>query len=117
MNTNPPRDRILSSLHIVFLILATIILAGCSKPTEEAIVGKWEEEGQFIEFFQDSTCLMNNGKQRLSGRWTKVGDDRIKVETTMLGTTSTIVFEDIAISGDKMTFTLNGDKLTLNRKR
>ncbi|RXK81134.1 hypothetical protein EST62_12135 [Chlorobaculum sp. 24CR] len=117
-----PRNRILSALHPAILILAAIFLAGCSKPTEEAIIGKWEEEGkagEFIEFFHDKTFLISTGKEQLSGKWTKVGEDRIKADITTLGTTVTMLFEEIRISGNQMTGTLyvGGERSRFAMKR
>jgi len=87
MNTNPHRNRIIASLQSLILIVASILLAGCSKRTEEAFIGKWEAEGKagvFIEFLPDNKLVMSDGNREQSGRWTKVGDDRIKAEITMM---------------------------------
>ncbi len=111
-----PRNWSHSFLYPAILMLSAILLAGCSKPIEEAIIGKWGE-GKHVnfEFFHDNTFLFNDGSKQLSGRWMMVGDDRIKADIPVFGTTVTLVFEDIEISGNKMTLTSKGKKGTLNR--
>ena len=118
MNTRQHRTGIHSSLHASIFLIAVLLLTGCSKPIDEAIVGKWDDgTGTTFEFFHDNTMLLVNGDERQSWTWTKVADDRIKIDITMLATTTTLVFEDIEISGNKITFTLNGEKAIMNRKK
>jgi len=119
------KHRMLQNLGVLTLtciataLTISILALGCSKPPEQAIIGRWDEDGKpgFIEFFSDNTFLVANGKTQLSGRWTKVGDRRIKAEVSVLGMTKVLVFDDIEISGDKLSFVLDGSAGNFRRKR
>ena len=74
------------------------------KPLEQAVVGKWSDVGdpnESVEFFSDKTFSMTNKRMPMNGKWVVVGDRRIKADVTLLGTVL-ILFEDVEISGDKM---------------
>jgi len=106
------------SLRAVTLLLIALLITGCSKPIEEEIIGKWKDDRGYIEFFQDYTYIMFDGNKQFSGRWTKAGDDRIKGEFTVIGTTAILMFENINVSGDKMSLSINGSSpATLTRDK
>lgn len=74
------------------------------KPLEQAVVGKWSEEGHpdsGFEFFPDKTFSLANKEMPLNGTWVVLGERRIKADVTFLGTVL-ILFDDVEISGDRM---------------
>ena len=128
MNKKLTHKRINLTLHIMIVLLTIILVTGCSKSTEEAIIGKWEADDKvdhFIEFFHDKTFLINGSKlknplmhlKQLSGKWTMVDEKRIKADITVHGSTKTVIliFEDIEISGDTLTFTADGKEESMVR--
>lgn len=100
--------RIISSI-----CLSVFLLISCAKEPGEAIIGRWEGksgDSSYIEFFNDQSVLLTDGTRQLNGTWTKVGDHRIKSTFVELdGATATLVFEDIQISGDKLSAAINGE--------
>lgn len=125
MNTTPTHKRMPFSLYAVIFLITAFTLTGCSKPIEKAIIGKWKEDpkgdfpdfdsdsGMLVEFFNDNTVLLYASEPR--GTWAKIGDNRIKIDIKI--TKSTLLFDDIRISGNKMETTLNmsSPRGTLNR--
>jgi len=112
-------------LCFLMLLFAMCFLAACSRPMEEALIGKWKwDEGkQDFEFFHDNTFLIaiHGINDKITGKWIIVGENRVKGEIVSPGTTSTIMFEDLEISGDELRMTIVGNgppiPATLTRAR
>ncbi|MEZ5323661.1 MAG: hypothetical protein R3F19_01130 [Verrucomicrobiales bacterium] len=115
--------RFASTLHAVILVFAILLGASCSKRTEEPLVGQWantieediigkwtddDDEGSLIEFFSDNTFrAADSMSDQFSGKWTKVSGDEIKIDTTTSGEPESALYQNIEISGSKMTFSVD----------
>ena len=104
-------------------LISCLFLPACSKPLpiSEAIVGQWDdpkEPGENFRFFADNTMIVTINGQQVSGEWAMAGEDSVKTTPTVLGVgIGTSIFENIHISGGSMTYSLNGQKFTLRRKK
>lgn len=103
---------------IVFLLLVSV---ACGRgPATDAILGAWKgNDGSSVEFLSDGTVILTSSKNpTLTGKWVRLEDDRLKMEFTMLGTTTAIVCR-IAVKGDAMELinSADGKKETLNRQK
>jgi hypothetical protein len=83
----------------------------------KGIVGKWknDDSSKFIEFFHDNSIMFSNDENQFGGTWTKISENRIKADVTILGTTITTMFEGIEISGNTMNVTIDGSRGILTR--
>jgi hypothetical protein len=87
------------------------------KPLDQAVVGKWSDVADptsGFEFFPDKTFSMAGEDVPLNGKWVVVGDRRIKADVTLFGTVL-ILFDDVEISGNKMTGSMTVDNGKLRR--
>jgi len=99
-------------LSMVALSILAFALSACSKPLEERIIGKWQEDNSpnTMEFFPDNTLLLTANGQEIGGTWLKVGDQRLKVEMSVFGMPmGTTVMEITKLSGDKLEVQRNGE--------
>jgi len=70
---------------IVIAYLATVL--GCSPP-KSRLIGKWYKNNEeYCEFFDDNTVLFK-GKIPISGKWKELDGGRIKIDCSVLGTTT-----------------------------
>jgi hypothetical protein len=117
-----------------FLVLCIIYLNGgkalivkiVTSPKESVkaqfqneIIGKWQGDGkiEFIEFFQDNTVIVSDGELQFSGTWKNVSNNRIKIDLIALGTPQAQVLENIEVTTEKLSYEVNGKKLSLKRKK
>ncbi len=101
------------------VLLASLLVASCGQKVEDRVIGKWAIEGYeelHIEFFADNTFfraalpLLEEG----TGKWIVLDDSRLKL--TDDSDNSILLFEELQISGGKMTFLEDGhDPETLVR--
>jgi hypothetical protein len=104
--------------RITSLLLICLLTSGCSKSLSQAIVGRWKIPGEagFFEFFVDNTVLLSDDKRQFSGKWTVVGNNRIKADIAAdLGATATLIFDDIHMSGNQLTCTFQGRTIEMKR--
>jgi hypothetical protein len=102
--------------HIsIFAIL--LIFVSCSQKPEKAILGKWENSNETMEFFKDnsfitSSLLMSGGK------YIFVDDNRIKFDFGGLGAFAGPIVVNISISQDKLIITMpDGTVMKYNRTK
>jgi hypothetical protein len=86
---------------------------------QNEIIGKWQSDGnlKFVEFFQDNTVIVSNGELQFSGTWKNVSNNRIKIDLIALGTPQAQVLENIEVTKEKLSYEVNGKKLSLKRKK
>jgi hypothetical protein len=105
----------------VSIALLLIFSNGCTKPLENAIIGKWKEEGQQreMEYFADKTFSFSEGSQPIiGGIWTALSEHRIKLDPKVGGLTAApFVFENVQVSGDHLTLMAFGKRVTLIREK
>ena len=96
--------------HLILLVSLSVI--SCGQKVENRVIGKWAIEGYeelHIEFFADNTFfraalpLLEEG----TGKWIVLDDSRLKL--TDDSDNSILLFEELQISGGKMTFLEDGN--------
>ena len=95
-------------------MLVAILLTSCDRtsdsgdsPVRDPLVGKWENsDGQSWEYFSDGTVLMSEKDRELNlnGKWSRLGDGRVKIVFTMLGNSVGEVLTE-ETKGDDISFT------------
>lgn len=93
--------------RIVLIELAVaiyIIFISCK--AQDSLVGRWQELGgeKTVEYFSDGTVLFNSDSMSMSGTWKRLEDERVKVDLTVLGTTTIKVIQ-VTTQEDTVTFT------------
>ena len=88
------------------VLLVSLLVASCGQKAEKRIIGKWALESEpgemYVEFFADNTFLIPDyGFGDTSGKWIILDDSRLKTEDPDNGVQ---VFENLQISGGRMTF-------------
>lgn len=109
-----------STISILLITIACIVSVSCTNTANKEILGRWyviQGDFDFFEFFSDGAFLAKNDTLQHSGKWSAINDNRIKAEVTVFGTTTILLFEDIKITGDRMTLTLNGNNCELSRNK
>jgi len=104
----------------IFLIglVSTCLITSCSKSIDEAIIGKWHntETSEYMEFFADHTFVItSNGSGSISGKWSRVGSDRFKLDMVVFGTPGIVTMDGVTIVGDEMKATIAGKAGTASR--
>lgn len=91
------------------LVVLAVSVGGC-RSSSSAFRGQWLEVGgkEVIEFFEDGRLSITNQAMPIGGSWTVLGDGRVKIEASALGTTMVITgnIEDDTLvlrAGDKAT--------------
>ena len=92
-----------------FLLVGSIILAlcACSSNPEDAIVGKWKEIGktEVIEFFEEGTVSSTNKGISLTGKYSFIEKNRVKLEFGGVGALAGPKIRTVSIDGDVLTLT------------
>jgi hypothetical protein len=83
----------------------------------DPIVGQWQdtETSDRLEFLADHTFNITSNGRGVSGKWSKDGNDRFKLELIMQGNPGFIMMENVSISSDEMKATLLGRAGTARR--
>lgn len=92
----------LSRLFIFFLLLTA-----CSSDPSKKILGTWQETAGdkiVVEFLDDGTFSLKRGIQSMSGKWSILGDGRLKIEVSAFGMTQ-IQTAKIQFDGDQLLLT------------
>jgi len=102
---------------IQLCIVSAFLLTGCSRVFNDPIVGQWEdtETSDRFEFLSDHTFTITSHGVGVSGKWSKIGNGRIKLDVVRQGTPTFIMMEDVSISGDEMKGTILGKAGTARR--
>lgn len=84
-------------------LIVLLMLASCGR--KDPLVGKWQEVdgNEWAEYFSEGTVIFNDGSMSISGAWKRLEDGRLKIDATVLGTNSTLVYE-VSIEGDTADF-------------
>ena len=101
-----------SSLTLLALLL---LLASCKRA--DPVLGRWVDvEGSgWTEYFPDGDVIFNDGSKSMSGKWTRLGDGRIKVDRIVRGGESVEVYA-VSVEGNDATFTSSeGDEKKYQR--
>lgn len=108
--------------HVTYIILAlAILLAACAGAAgTQGLVGKWlasdetlGEEFSF-DFRADGTVGMDFAGMAVDGTWVSVDADTITLTVSMLGIEEETLV-DYALSGDKLTLTIEGQPLDFQK--
>ncbi len=85
----------------------------------ESLVGKWEKPGGggTMEFFADGALTMIGESEQMAGRWNVIAADRVKLHASAFGIESITTLDAIAIKGDEMAATCEGERLQLIRAK
>jgi hypothetical protein len=92
---------------IILLAAAVALLTtSCGKIGGDPIVGKWRDPGGrgSSEYFADGTAALTEGSMTVSAKWKRLDDDRVMIETTVLGIAGAQIYK-VKIGGDSITFT------------
>ena len=69
-----------AALRVLFAIVIAVSIGACAKP-ESKIIGKWRmDENKTIEFFPDKTLILVTPITNISGVYSFVTKDRMKIE-------------------------------------
>ena len=121
MNATSPKSGLFSSLLVVALLscCATLILSSCSKKTSDAIIGKWQVQGQkeTIEFRKDGTVITSgatgNTQDETTGKYTFADGNHMDLQINTSNTNEPVISVscEVHIHGNKMdaTMTTPGD--------
>jgi len=106
-------EREMKKLMVVLGMLVLVVLSGCGKSTEKAIIGKWKEvdSTETIEFFKDGTVTVIDKGMSMSGNYKFVGKNRIKMELGGLGALMGPIVSKISISGNELSMTMPDGKI------
>jgi hypothetical protein len=100
--------------------VVVLLLIGCTKSLDRQIVGKWQDESQRengTEFFVDHTLIATAGPESFAGKWAVVGERRLKVEYSSPQTPVPFVWENVHITGNRMTWDFKGTTNTFVKIR
>ena len=91
---------------VLIILLLSLFVASCGQKIEKQLIGKWALESKpgetYVEFFEDNTFFIPDSFfGDTSGKWIILGGSRLKTEDPDNGVQ---VFEQLKISGGKMTF-------------
>lgn len=91
-----------SNILKITTILLVLILAACSGP-ERDVLGKWKSEDGLstIEFFHEGTVTMMDEIMPVSGSYTFLEKDRIKLDMGGIGALFGPLVSEIVISKNK----------------
>jgi hypothetical protein len=107
--------------NVALLCILLLSLTACSKPMEQRILGKWQENNSSssVHFFPDNTLLMTLlPNQQIGGTWLKVGDNTLKVDIVVNGVVvGTKVMEVTKLAGDTLEMDLDGQAGSFTRAK
>jgi hypothetical protein len=113
----------LSTRLLIVFALVAILLAACggSGPNlKEEIIGAWEiydedmDMTMVFDFQEEGQLAISVEGISLDGSYTWEDDDTIKITMSFAGESEDLV-GDVAINGDQMTITADGDTETFTR--
>ena len=98
---------------VLAVLLASLFVASCGQKVEKKLIGKWnnKEEAVDIEFFEDGTAL--NHDDNVSVTWVVVDGSRLKLHDPIKG--QVVVFEELEVSGNEMSFIQDGERMIFVR--
>ena len=105
--------------NMLGLALLLVVLAGCGKSTEEAILGEWVESGgtETVRFDEDGTITIAESNEDMDGTYAFVDKDTIRVELGGLGALAGPIVIGVAVDGDSLVLTMPDDRAeTYNRR-
>jgi hypothetical protein len=78
---------------ILFVICFAIVFVSCQTKTEELIIGKWKasESNDTCEFTPDSTVIISNNGNSISGNYQFLDSYRLKLDLRTKGTAANII--------------------------
>jgi len=88
----------------VILIGLLLLATGCGG-LESQIVGRWQGSADTIEFFSDGTVTIADPLMPLTGTYSFVDDNRVRIELGGLGALAGPFIVTVAISGDTLSLT------------
>ena len=77
-------------------------------------IGKWHGESQDLEFYEDGSVSLREGRKTFGGKWIKLSDGRLKVDLVVLGMSLPPLLG--GIESDKLTLT-DGARLKIQVSR
>ena len=102
---------------LVFLLVCVACSGG---PTADKVLGAWKDasDGSTTEFLSDGTVMIaNSSGTTMTGKWVRLEDDRVKLEFSILGMASALVWR-VTVKGDAMEATdQKGNKSVLMRQK
>lgn len=101
--------KVLTGLLVLVLVVSAAALAACSG--KSPLVGKWqyvEEEGYYIEFFNDGQMKMGTEDLTFVCAWEETGEKEITL--TLLSVNGEEAEEDPVV----LEYSVSGDELTLD---
>jgi hypothetical protein len=126
MNKTSP-NRFLHSFVVIALLCgcAAVVLPSCSKKPGQAIIGKWDVQGESasVEFREDGTlAATEKGGSTDTGKYKFTDDTHMQMEMNDDANHTTTILWEISIHGDMadVTMTMPGDeksKQTAHLKR
>ncbi len=107
--------KLLGFLAAAFILLPLVF---CSTNVEDAILGKWSEIGgtEKMEFFEDGTITVADGRMYMGGHYTLVDQDRIRVDFDGLGELVGPLVVRVSISGDELTWIMPDGEVSRYKK-
>lgn len=107
----------MKQLNILLLFLLALVLSACT-PLEKEIADAWrDEDGIFIEFFDNGTLLITDELgTNITGAYRFIDKNTIEIQFSggLAEETGTQIM-DVAIDGDTLSLTQGEDTLTLTR--
>lgn len=101
------------------IIVAAIILAACSPPSEDGFVGTWHDldEDATVQFFAGGAMIVENRGVKLRGRYVVLDEERLRLELTgNAGSDPVARVVSYKLSGDRLALTTpDGDSTTMAR--
>ena len=99
---------------ITFLLaLTAFVFTSCSKSKQPNVVGRWHEIGTtgLAAFHEDGTIELSADGKEVSGKYSFITDDKLKIELAGKGASVGPRVYQFALSGTKMTLTdVDGQK-------
>ena len=98
------------------LLLTAILFVGCFADTKTDIIGKWKNETTKMELFKDGTVSINKNGTPMTGTYSVLEDDRLKMTITAMGMTMTQVAK-IKLKDNSLSLTAEDNNKTTNYTR
>ena len=98
------------------LLLTALLFVGCFAETKEDIVGKWHNDTTKMELFKDGTVSMNKKGTPMTGTYSVLENDRLKMTITVMGMTMTRVAK-IKLTDNSLTLVSEDDNKTTDYTR
>jgi hypothetical protein len=97
------KDKFKPILHFLLLIVLLFLMTSCANTTK--LVGKWREIGKTatIEFLEDGSFkAVDNLGMAVSGKYTLLGNERIRFEIGHQGSSSEMIEGKLSIQEDEL---------------